>query len=169
MRSPRASGHSLIELMTVVVIVMTMMAISIPIAQNTYRGFHLTAASTAIAGAIQGARYQAIQNGCPSTITFSTTATKYQVASELVSGATPTCAASYSNVGQALPWSTSGDVSLIGGTSAMTLTLNANGIVTSTGGAPSCASGVGCLVLTNGKYTNTISISGVGNVTVTSP
>jgi Tfp pilus assembly protein FimT len=168
-RPASAAGHSLIELVTVVVVVMTMLAIAMPVAQSAYRGFHLTAASAAIGGAIQAARYQAIMNGCPNTLTFSTTATTYQLASELVSGTPPTCAAAYTNVGEALYWSTSGDVSIKSGATTFVLTLNPSGIVTATGGSPTCTSGVGCLVLDNGSSTNTVTVSGVGNVTVTSP
>ena len=167
-----AGGHSLIEMLTVVVIVMTMMAISVPVVQNSYRGFHLTAASTAISGAIEAARYQAIQNGCSSTLTFSITATTSQVASQAISGTPPTCAVGYTNVGQAQYWQTSGDVAIHSGATAFVLTLSPNGTVTATGGSPSnsCPSGsIGCLILTNTKSTNTVTVSGVGNVTITNP
>jgi Tfp pilus assembly protein FimT len=165
----RATGFSLIEVVTVTAIAIILMAIAIPVAGNAFRGFHLTASTTAIAGAIQNARYQAIMVGCPFTLTFSTTAATYQLATQAVSGTPPACANGYSNVGALQYWTTSGDVSLQSGATTFVLTFNPNGIVTATGGSPSCASGIGCLVLSNGKYTNTVIVSGVGNVTTTSP
>jgi Tfp pilus assembly protein FimT len=153
----------------VLVIVVVLFAISIPIATNAYRGYHLTAASSQAAGAIQAARYQAVSTGCPYTITLPSSSTTYQLATEVISGSPPACAGTYSNVGESISYSTSGDVSVNSGTTTLVLTMNPNGIVTATGGAASCTGAVGCFVLTNSKSTNTIKVSGVGNVTVTSP
>ncbi len=58
-----------------------MVTMAMPLAQNVIRSFRLSAATTAISGAIQGTRYRAIMRGCPYTISFSNTSTSYQVAS----------------------------------------------------------------------------------------
>jgi prepilin-type N-terminal cleavage/methylation domain-containing protein len=166
-----AAGFSLIETVMVVAIAGVMLAISLPIATNIYQGYHLSAASSAIAGAVQSTRYQALMVGCLYTLTLTSGTTTYQVAAQAVSGAPPACATAFTNVGGAIPWSTSGDISMNAGaaTTSLVLTFSPNGTVTATGGLSPCTNGVGCLVLSNAKTTNTIYVSGVGNVTVTSP
>ena len=162
------AGVSLLELVVVVAIVGVLLAISLPSLQTSLKSAHLSAATSSVTGAIQSTRFKAVVSGCNYTIAFSQTNTTYQVAGQTLSGTPPTCATTYTNVGSALPWSTSGDVKLLAST---TLQFNPNGIVSlSSGGSSPCTNGVACLKLSNGTVaTNTIIVSGVGNVTVTSP
>jgi Tfp pilus assembly protein FimT len=165
---PRPAGTTLIELAVVVGIISVLLAISVPNFQNSLKSVHLNSATTAVTGAVQSTRFRAIVSGCQYNIAFSQTDTTYQIAGQVLSGSPPSCAAAFTNVGSALPWSTSGDVSLIVST---TLQFSPNGIVTlSSGGLTPCTTGIACLKLSNGSATtSTIIVSGVGNVTVTSP
>jgi prepilin-type N-terminal cleavage/methylation domain-containing protein len=149
-------GFSLLELSVVVAIIMILAAFSLPWVQSTLTSYHLSSAVVATSGAIQSTRYQAIMSGCPFTISFSATNTSYRVAQEVLSGNPPTCASAFTNVGGSIPWATTSDVTLSPST---TLQFSPNGTVTAT---------VGSLTfnLTNGGTTETITVSGVGNVTV---
>lgn len=110
-------------------------------------------------GAIQSTRYQAVMDGWPYTIAFTASSNSYQIASEPASGTPPTCATSFSNIGTAIPWSSTGDVTISANT---TLQFSPNGTVTATTGALS-------FTLSNRVTTNTITVSGAGYVKVTSP
>ena len=161
------AGTSLLELMVVVGIVGVMLAIALPSLRTSLKSAHLSAATSAVTGAIQSTRFKSIVSGCNySHRLFPDQHHLPDYRADSI-GAPPTCAATYSNVGSALPWSTSGDVKLLAST---TLQFSPNGIVSlSSGGSSPCAR-VACLKLSNGTVaTNTIIVSGVGNVTVTSP
>jgi type IV fimbrial biogenesis protein FimT len=161
-----AGGTTLLELVVVVAIVSVLLAISVPGYQSSMKSMHLSSATTAITGAIQSTRYKAIVSGCQYTIAFSQANTNYQIAGQSLSGNPPSCG-SLANVGSALPWSTSGDVSL---KVSSTLTFYPAGTMTATGGSTPCTNGIACLILSNGTTTtSTIIVSGVGNVKVTSP
>ncbi len=159
-------GMTLLETLVVVAMVATLSAISIPLVSSSLKTYHLSAASTAVAGAIRSTRYLAIMNGCPYNIAFTLNSTSYQVANEPASGTPPTCATTFSNVGGGIPWSNSGDVSISAST---TLQFAPNGIVTATAGSLSFANGSLSFTLSNGARTNTITLSGAGNVKVTNP
>jgi len=152
-------GWTLLELMVVVAILGLLVKIALPTIQRTILNYRLTAAAASVASSIQQTRYQAIQVGCPYTIAFTSTSTSYQVQTEAISGTPPVCASTFTNVGSAIPWATGGGVSMSPST---TLQLNANGIVSATTGTLS-------FQLSNGNATRTVTISGVGNVKVTSP
>ena len=153
-------GWTLLELMVVVAILGVLVKISLPTIQNTILAYRLGAAASSVASAIQKTRYQAIMTGCSYTIAFTSGSTTYQVQSQAISGTPPACAGSFTNVGAAIPWTTGGGISLNPST---TLQFNPNGIVTATTGTLS-------LTLSNGSAsTRTITVSGVGNVKVTSP
>lgn len=150
---------TIIELVVVTAILVVLFAFSLPVIQRTLTNYHLTEASAALSGVIQSTRYQAIMRGCPYTIAFVQNSGNYQIGTQSISGTPPACATNFSNVGAPLPWSTSGDVRLGAST---TLQLNPNGTVLATVGSL-------VLTLTNGAGTKTITVSGVGNVTVTGP
>ena len=153
-------GGTLIELMAVVAIMGLLVKISLPSIQNTILAYRLSAAASSVAAGIQQTRYQAVMVGCSYSIAFTAGTTTYQVQSQAISGTPPVCAGSFSNVGSAIPWTTGGGVSL---TPSTTLQFSPNGIVTATTGTLS-------FTLSNGSAsTRTVTVSGVGNVKVTSP
>jgi len=155
-RKGNPCGFSVIELLVTLSVIVIVLAGSVPITQGVLKSYHLNAAATAVTGAIQSTRYQAIMVGCAYTIAFTQNSTSYQIATEVPSGSPPTCASTFTNVGGTISWSGSGDVSLSPST---TLQLNPNGSVTATTGSLSFA-------LSAGAHTSTITISGVGNVSV---
>jgi Tfp pilus assembly protein FimT len=175
-RRSGAAGTTLLELIVVVAIVGVLLAISVPSVQSSLKSVHLSSATSSVTGAIQSTRYKAIVTGCNYQVIFSQSTTTYQVTWLALGGIPPVCAATYTNAlpggTLTIPWSTSGDVSLKAST---TLQFIPSGIVSlvSGGSTPCTGNGttpVACLVLSNGTTaTNTIIVSGVGNVTVTSP
>ena len=152
-------GKTFLELMLVVAIISVILKIAIPIYQNSVLSYRLVGAAASVAGGIQQTRFKSIQVGCPYTIAFTAGSTTYQVQTEAISGTPPACAASFTNVGSAIPWTTGAGISLSPST---TLQFNANGTVSATTGTLS-------FVLSSGNATRTVTVSGVGNVKVTSP
>jgi len=161
-----AGGWTLPEMLLVVAIVGLLIKISIPTIQNTILAFNLSAAGSTVAGAIQQTRYQAIMIGCPYTIAFTAGTQTYQVQTEAISGTPPVCASTYSNVGSAISWSGEAGINLVTST---TFTFLANGTVSATQGGSSCTMPCSFQVSNTQGSTNTISVSGVGYVKVTSP
>jgi len=161
-RVNRSAGFSLLEMVMVIALIMIMGAIAIPTLRSSRRTYHLGQSSTTIAGAVQAARYQAIMTGCPQTITIPQTNaafsnTTYQLVKQKPNTANPpVCAADTTDT---IPWSTSNDVSL---TAAVTMQFNPNGLMQVTAGTLP-------MVLSNTYTTNTITVSGAGNVKTTSP
>jgi Tfp pilus assembly protein FimT len=158
------AGFSLIEMLMSIAIIMIVLTISLPFLSGTRRSYHLTQATTAATGAIQATRYQAIMYGCPFNITFTAATTTYQVQNLPLKGTPPACDATWKNFpandpSPLKPWSTSRDVSM---SPTTTLQFSPNGTVVATAGTTT-------FTLSNGYTTNTITVSGVGNVKVTNP
>jgi Tfp pilus assembly protein FimT len=150
----------MVEVLMCLAVAVVLMAFALPRLIPATRFYHLMAAVPAVTGAIQSTRYEAIMAGCPYQITLNQNTTSYQVSMEALSGTPPACAASFTNVGAAVPWSSSGDVSA---GSSITLQFNPNGTITNVtapGTVPATFN------LTNGTGTETITVSGVGNVSV---
>jgi prepilin-type N-terminal cleavage/methylation domain-containing protein len=162
-------GTTLVELIVVLAIIAVMVAIAMPTFKNSFSSANLSSATSAVTGAIQSTRYRAVVSGCNCELIFSQGNTTYQLAAYTLSGTPPICASTYTNVGSPIAWSAAGDgVSLQAST---TLQFQPNGMVTLiSGGSTGCATNaLSCLRLSNGSTTNTINISGVGNVSVTTP
>ncbi len=152
----RVAGLTLIELMISVSVASILVGIAVPLAKNALAAYDLSAAVAAVSGAIQSTRYQAIAAGCQYTISFYPSSTNYQVSGESLSGTPPSCSPMFSDVGGPIPWSDSGNITM---SDATTLQFSPNGSVTAT---------TGSLVfsITNGAQTETVTVSGVGNVTL---
>lgn len=154
----RDAGFTLLELVIVVAIILLIMAMAVPMARNMVRNYRLNAASSAVASAIQSSRYQAIMVGCPYTLAFTTTTMNYQVATENITGTPPACATTFSNVGTAIPWTTTKEVAISANT---TLQFNPSGTVQANTGSLT-------FNLTLGTMTKAFTVSGVGNVDIVS-
>jgi Tfp pilus assembly protein FimT len=160
-RRKSAQGFTLIELMFVCLIAMIMSAMAIPLVQNGLVSFRIHGAASAVTGSLQATRYQAIFNGYPFRIVYSSTALTYQVQNDVnrtgtfanycPSGGT-TCTVPLA--GSGLPLTLDADT---------TFTFSPGGTVTST----TAASGVTTMVLTYLTKTETITVSSYGNIKVT--
>ena len=149
-RSPEDAGFSTLEVAVVIAITMIVAAASIPFVQGTLAYYRLSSAVTSATGAIQSTRYQAIMRGYPYQLALDPTTNTYQVSSD------PTNSGTFSNVGSAVPFAALSDATL---SAATTLQLKANGTVQATQGALN-------FNLSNTGTTKTITVSGVGDVSV---
>jgi Tfp pilus assembly protein FimT len=159
-RQNREAGTSLLETLMVMTIVLVLATMAIPASENVRKSYKMGVAVASISGAIQGTRYQSIMRGCSYTVAFTQNGSTYQVAAQTLSGTPPSCSAGFTNVGGTIPWTSGGDVNLT--SPSTTLQLNPNGMVSATNGSLT-------MTLSNGATTRTITVSGVGNVTVSIP
>ena len=157
-----AAGFSLLEMLVVVAIAMVLSAMAIPMTINAMRSYKLNAAVAAATGAIQSTRYAAIMHGYPGTgvpgygyeITFTPSTNSYQVYAMVPPATT------YSAVGTPIPIAPVGDVSI---SRTVTFQFSAGGTVTETSNNMTFS-------ITNAYGgSNTITVTGVGNVSVASP
>jgi Tfp pilus assembly protein FimT len=146
-----ARGFTLLEITFAVAIGMVVTTLSVPMTRAALKTYHLNTAVAAVTGAIQSSRYQAISHGYHYNISFDPSSQSYQVASKVPP------ATAFSNVGTAIPWSPSGDVTV---SALTTLEFFPGGTVTATTGSTTFS-------LSNGTTTKTITVSGAGNVNVT--
>jgi Tfp pilus assembly protein FimT len=161
----------MVELLVVLAIVGVVLAISLPNITRSISNAHLISAASSLAGAIQGARYQAISTGCPVNIAVATGT--YQLSAEQVTGTPPACGTAFVNTGGYGTTGSTGPIpyassEIVLSTNA-TLQLNPSGTVTLVGNsAPANFSLVLSIggATTNGAPIKTISVSGVGNVKV---
>jgi prepilin-type N-terminal cleavage/methylation domain-containing protein len=173
------AGFTLIEALIVVAISVVLAGIAIPTFMTTMRSYNQSATVAAAAAAISSTRMQAIMRGYPYEVVFTPSSLSYQIYNE----APP--AATYSLVvpqigSSTTPLPNAGGVTMAGwvsctvtspptltGCTAMagttvTYTFLANGTVTSN------PAGVG-LQIKNVVKSNTMWVSGVGNVSTSSP
>jgi prepilin-type N-terminal cleavage/methylation domain-containing protein len=115
-------GFSMIEMLMVVAIATILTVIAIPLVRSTVDRYRLQGAVASSTWAIQSTRYQALMEGYPFQVAFSSSTNTYQIQSM----APP--ATTYSNVGSPVPISGSGAAL----TADTTLTFKPNGFVTAT-------------------------------------
>jgi type IV fimbrial biogenesis protein FimT len=153
-RKGRNRGFSVIELLVVISIACVMAAIAIPQFINATRTYQLSAAVATASGAIQSTRFQAIMRGYPYQLVLTPSTLSYQVYNE------PPGTSSFTAVGSAIPIASKSNVTL---SASRTFTFKSNGTVTEASNNMSFQ-----LTSSTGR-SNTITVSGVGNVAVTSP
>jgi Tfp pilus assembly protein FimT len=127
---------------------------AVPAVKSSVQYFRVRSAVSSVTGAIQSTRYRAIFDGCPYNIAFDKTANTFQVASETNGG--NSCAASFSNVGTAVPFA----ASAVGLNQNFTLQFKPSGYVQATTGTTT-------FTLTYGSTTKTVTVSTYGNINVT--
>jgi Tfp pilus assembly protein FimT len=149
----------MIELIMVLLVGSIITVAAIPMVSSTIKQYRLRSAVASATWAIQSTRFQALMEGYPFQVTIQGTSTglnpTYQIASK------PSGASSYSNVGSSVPLSGSG-VKL---TTATVVQFQPNGSVAVTQGGTSVTS----MQITYSGYSDTITVSNYGNVSVTSP
>lgn len=154
MKRRATTGFSLIELMVVIAIASVLAGIAIPMTINAVKSYRLTAAASAATGAIQSTRYAAIMQGCPYQVTFTPATNSYQVYSM------PSC--TKSALGPVIPISRLGDVTI---SRTVTYQFNPGGTVTE---IPTTGNMIFSITNAIGG-SKTITVSGVGNVSVATP
>ncbi len=141
---------TLIEAIVGLTIVAICTTIAVPIISGAMNAYQLSAAVHDVSGAIQSSRYLAIQQGYHYNISFTPGTQTYQVASKIPPATT------YTNVGGLIPWTVTPNISI---SPATTLDFSPGGMVTATTGSL-------VFTLTNGSSVETLTVSGVGNVSV---
>jgi len=151
----RARGYTILELLVVLVIASTMTAVAVPTITGALNTIRLSSAVQTATGAISTTRYQSLRYGYPFRIQLDSTALTYQLQSE------PVGAATFANVGTAIPVSTS----KITINSNTTLQFNPSGTVQFiSGGAGFSLDGQTFTIAYAGR-TSTVTVSSVGYVT----
>jgi Tfp pilus assembly protein FimT len=144
------AGFGLLESMIVICIIMILVGMAIPKFIQAISNYKLRAAADSVAWAMQSTRYQALQKGYTYELTVNSANNTYQVLSR------PVGASSFSNVGSAIPL-TSSPVTV---NATTTLTFSPNGSVTVVTGAQT-------ITLTYSGLTETVTVTNYGSVTVT--
>ena len=173
------AGFTLIEILVVLAIGTVLTVIAIPIVGNAMKSYRLMAAVSAATGAIQATRYAAIMHGYPGVgspgysyeITFTPANNSYQVFS-MVPPATTFSPQVYLGgtfyPTQPIPISREGDVTI---SRTVTYQFSAGGTVTETSIPSNMAFQIQVLDSRTDavEMSKTITVSGVGNVSVSTP
>jgi prepilin-type N-terminal cleavage/methylation domain-containing protein len=143
-------GFTLLETLLVISVVTVLTAASVPMLLSASSSYQLSSAVLSLTGAIQTTRYQAIMHGYPYQLVMDPVSQTYQIENE------PPGASSFTKLGDAVPWSTNKGIALSAVTS---LQFSPGGMVTANSGSM-------ILTVSNATTTDTITVSGVGDVTV---
>jgi len=139
----------LIEILVVLAIALIVSAMALPVVQSAMANYQLQSAVSSVSGIIQSTRYQAISQGYPFQVVFSSSAGTYQLTSSVSNNGV------FTNVGGAVPF----------GNTSVTLGANAT-LQFSGGGTVKPIAGTQTLVLTRAGKTGTITVSNYGNVNI---
>lgn len=149
-RRAHSSGFSLIELMMTMLIGLILTLIALPLISNVTGYLRLRAAVSAVTGAIQTTRYNAIYNGYPYQVSFSSANRNYQVANEIPP------ATAFANVGTTIPYAVATNVRLNQDTAFQ---FNPSGVVT-------VITGTNAMTINVGTRVATIDVTPLGRVHV---
>ena len=151
-QKPSHSGFSLLELSFILLLLAGLLAtLAVPTSKTALATYDLNAAVKDVAGAIEITRFLAIMKGYSYNIAFDQNTNSYQIGSRIPP------ATVFTNSSNPLPWSVTGDITLNPST---TLQFSPGGTVTATTGALS-------FTLSNGTTTQMITVSSIGELTVT--
>ena len=155
------AGFTMIEVLIVMAIAIVLAGIAIPITTNAMNSYRQNAAVAATTSAISATRFLAIMRGYPYQLVFTSSSMSYQVFNEVPPASTFSLVTP--SIGSATtPLPAAGGISMTG--TSFTYTFSANGTVTSTASPAGTA-----MQIKNSVKSNTITVSGVGNVSVSSP
>jgi Tfp pilus assembly protein FimT len=152
--------------MVVLAIGMVLTGMAIPLAIKAMRTYNLNAAVTAATGAIQSTRYLAVMHGYPYAITFEPVTNSYQISSD------PPGGPNFIPIGAPVPITGSGEIWI---SRPVTFQFAPGGTVTETSSPMNMVFHIANIDPATGQpYTtaglsNSITVSGVGNVSVGSP
>jgi len=165
-------GFKLVELLLVVAVAGIILAISLPAINRTITSMHVSSSATSLAGVIQSTRYQAIATGCPYEVAVTAASNSYQISTEPVvtSSGAPVCASTYSYVCAAQVSSTACPIVFANSdvivNANQTLVLNPSGTISTTSSITTPSTFTIVFSIANGSQTKTVTVSGVGNVSI---
>ena len=161
MKRRRDSAFTMIEIMIVAAISIVLAAIAIPTFTNAMYSYRQNAAVSAASGAISATRFLAIMRGYPYQLVFTSSTMSYQVFNQVPPATTFSLVTP--SIGSATtPLPAAGGITMTG--TSFTFTFNANGTVTSVANPSGTA-----MQIMNSVKSNTITVTGVGNVQISSP
>jgi len=167
-----AAGFTLLEILIVLAIGLVITAIAVPMTNNAMRSYRLMAAVSASTGAIQSTRYTAIMHGYPYELTF-TPPNTYQVLTMIPPATTYSAVVNLGGIltpTPSIPITSAGEMAI---SRTVTYQFAPGGTVTETSNNMSFQIAYinpeTGLPYTTAGSSNTIKVSGVGNVTVSSP
>ena len=152
------AAFTLIEALIVIAISLVLAGIAIPIFANAMKSYYQSATVSAVTGAIEATRFQAIMRGYPYQLVFTSATLSYQVYNEIPPATTFSLVVPGTG-SSTTPLPAAGGVAMTGA-ATFTYTFSANGTVT----LPATN-----MQISNSVKSNTIHVSGVGNVSTTSP
>jgi prepilin-type N-terminal cleavage/methylation domain-containing protein len=163
------SGFTLLEALLVIAISVVVAAIALPVFTRYVNNYRLIAAVSAVTGAIQTTRFQAILHGCQYQLVLTSSTMSYQVYTEAPQPPATACLSTFTTVmpgttapAGAVPILSSGPITMSG--TSFTFTFSSNGTLTEV----ASPAGTG-LELTNSLKSTYIYVSGVGDVTTCQP
>lgn len=148
----RAGGYTLLELLMGLLVAMVMTGIAVPMVRSAVNAYRIRSAVSAVTGAIQSTRYQAISSGYPFQIILNKANATYTI--QRFDNATST----YVNTQGPVPLSGSGTPVILD--QDVTLQFRPSGLVQATVGTTA-------LSLTFDQKTEQILVSSYGNIHVT--
>jgi prepilin-type N-terminal cleavage/methylation domain-containing protein len=161
-RQLKSGGFTLIEILLSIAIGTVITVASVPFFLNSLNAYRMSAAVSAVSGAISSTRFQAIMHGCAYQVVFTSATMSYQVYNELPATVGASCASSFSAVGSAIPVPSAGPITLPG--TSFTFTFNSNGTVTQATSPSGTA-----FKLQNSLKSIYVYVSGVGDVETCQP
>ena len=155
----RSRGFTLVELMFTCLIAIITVVMAVPLVSNVTSYFRLRGAVSSVTGAIQGARYQAIFQGCPYQVVFTAATNSYQVKKSCPSSGTYTNDCPGTLTSCPIPLSGTGTPVTLN--ADITLSFSPGGKITST------ASPISMVITYSTKPPETITVSSYGSINVT--
>jgi len=162
-----SSGFSLIEVLMVIAISLVLAGIAIPGFMNALKSYNQSATVSAVTGAIESTRFLAIMRGYPYQMVFTASTLSFEVYNEIPPATTFSVVVPAQ--GSAItPLPNAGGVAMHGA-ATFTYTFCPNGTVF--GAATACPGSAmpPSMQISNSVKSNTITVSGVGNVSTSIP
>lgn len=156
-------GFTAIETIVVVSIAVIVTAMAVPQGVTILNAYKLQSAVSAVTGAIQATRMQAVGNTTPYKIVFTKSSNSYQISSCNGCSILSPTGNTYTNINTSIPFATDSRVVLSADT---TLYLRPGGAVQLTEGTSACPT-VTSFTLTYKGTTKTIAVGCYGQITVT--
>ena len=169
----RSQGFTLIELLAVVGIISILAAMSLPSISQAVTNMHLSSSANTLSAVVQSTRYSAISSGCPFELVITASNNSYQILQEqILTPVTLPPTPPYCDTSGYTPYYLSplpvvfakADIAI---DANKTLVFNPSGVISVPGDTTNTPASFSILVsVASGTASKTVSITGVGHVTV---